>query len=176
MPRQDRSLSTLPAIATERLDLRPLQPGDAQAFRAMTDEPGITDVVDFLPTPFLLDDATRLILGRRDGRDCFWGVWTRDPSVLIGTVGTHLVDADAIEIGYWLATGHHRLGFGSEAVSALLPVLSDAYPHRRILAECRPQNEASWRLLERLGFAADGSDGKRDGRKRLAFPRPAERR
>ena len=169
MTRQDPSLLALPAVATERLALRPLQPDDADAFRAMTDEPAITDVVADLPCPFTLADATRLIVGQGDGRDAFWGVWPRRAQTLLGTIGTHLVNEDEIEVGYWFASAHHGRGFASEAVVGLLPVFAEVYPHRRVFAECRPQNAASWRLLERAGFRADGTLGKRDGRKRLVL-------
>jgi RimJ/RimL family protein N-acetyltransferase len=40
---------------------------------------------------------------------------------------------------------------------------------RRIFAECRPQNVASWRLLTKVGFRADGLAGARSGRKRLVL-------
>ncbi len=67
------SLITLSPITTERLRLRPLGPTDPDAFRLMTDEAEITAAVDFLPTPFTLSDAQRLIKGDGDERDCFWG-------------------------------------------------------------------------------------------------------
>jgi RimJ/RimL family protein N-acetyltransferase len=135
----------------------------------MTDEPTITNAIHFLPTPFTLADAQQLIAGKGDGRDCFWGVWLRGSAALIGTVGTHLRGADEIEIGYWLASSAHGHGFGAEAASSIVRALKSAYPAYRIIAECRPQNEASWRLLEKIGFKADGRDGLRSGRKRLIF-------
>jgi hypothetical protein len=66
-----RSFQTIPQIDTERLRLRPLGPEDASAFRAMTDEPAITDAIEFLPTPFELEDAHQLIASNGGGRDCF---------------------------------------------------------------------------------------------------------
>jgi RimJ/RimL family protein N-acetyltransferase len=135
----------------------------------MTDEPAITHAIDFLPTPFMLADAQQLIGGGGDGMNCFWGVWFRQSAALVGAVGAHLRGADEIEIGYWLASSVHGRGVGSEAASSIVNALTAAYPARRIVAECRPQNVASWRLLERIGFAADGRDGLRAGRKRLIF-------
>lgn len=170
--RTEAALAAHHVVTTARLDVRPLTLADAEAFRAMTDEPAITDVVHLLPTPFTLAQAARLIAGQGDGRDCFWGVWPRRETTLIGTVGTHLVGADEIEIGYWFSTAHQGRGFATEAVAGLLAALVEAYRHRRIFAECRPENLASWRLLERLGFEPDGTDGKRDGRKRLSLAGP----
>lgn len=163
------SLTTLPPIATARLRLRPLRPADAEAFRRMTDEPAVIDAINFLHAPFTLADARRLIAGEGDGRDCFWGVWLREDETLVGTVGAHLRGADEMEIGYWFSSSVHGLGVGGEAVGSLVEALRTAYPERRLFAECRPENWASWRLLERIGFSADGTDGARAGRKKLAL-------
>jgi RimJ/RimL family protein N-acetyltransferase len=165
------SLLTLSPVTTKRLSVRALRPSDAAVFRQMTDEPAITEVIDFLPAPFTLLDAERLIKGNGDGRDCFWGVWLRESASLIGTVGTHLRSFDELEIGYWFASSVHGQGFGAEAAGAVVHAVCVAFPDRRIVAECRPQNEASWRLLEKIGFRADGTDGVRSGRKRLSFAR-----
>jgi RimJ/RimL family protein N-acetyltransferase len=163
-------LPALPStIDTRRLRLRPLTRNDTESFRDMTDEPAITGAIDFLPTPFTLRDAERLIDGNRDGRDCFWGVWQNDNLQLIGTVGTHLRGTDEIEIGYWFATAALGHGFAFEAAAAIVAALLQATPNRRIFAECRPDNERSWRLLERMGFQADSRGGLRSGRKRLVF-------
>ncbi|HEX3982277.1 MAG TPA: GNAT family N-acetyltransferase [Acidisoma sp.] len=166
-------LSALSAQTTERLFLRPLVHADAHAFRAMTDDPAITDCVHFLDSPFTLENAERLILGAGDGRDCFWGVWLRDRPDLLGTVGTHLRDEAEIEIGYWFAPAAQGLGLASEAGAAILTMLRATYPERRIFAECRPENARSWRLLERLGFRSLRTPGARPGRARLTLQRTA---
>jgi RimJ/RimL family protein N-acetyltransferase len=139
----------------------------------MTDEPAITTAIDFLPTPFTLLDALKLINGHGDGRDCFWGASLRQEAFLIGTVGTHLRAADELEIGYWFVSSVRGQGIATEAADAVVRLVSTAFPNRRIVAECRPQNEASWRLLEKIGFRADGADGARPGRKRLVLVRKA---
>jgi RimJ/RimL family protein N-acetyltransferase len=162
-------LSSLPPIATARLLLRPCGFGDAEQLRAMTDEPSITSAVDFLPSRFELHDAERLIAGDGDGHDCFWGVWPNGGGDMIGTVGTHLRGTDAIEIGYWFAAKMRGRGIAAEAVTAVLAALGSAYPGRLVFAECRLDNVASCRLLEKVGFRADGSDGLRPGRKRLVL-------
>jgi RimJ/RimL family protein N-acetyltransferase len=163
------SLLTLPPITTERLHLRALGPSDADAFRQMTDEPAIINAIDFLTTPFTLLDAQKLISGNGDGTNCFWGVWLRENASLIGTVGTHQRPIEELEIGYWFASSVHGRGIGTEAADAVVRTVSAAFPDRRIVAECRPENAVSWRLLEKIGFRADGADGARSGRKRLVF-------
>ncbi len=161
----ERMLTDLPPVLTDRLCLRPLKHADADPFRAMTAEPAILAAIHFLSAPFSIADAERLILGDGDGRDCFWGVWLRDEHLLLGTVGTHLRSAEGIEIGYWFAAAARGRGLASEAVRGIVRTLADAYPHRRIYAECKPENQASWRLLEKLGFKLAGGKGHRPGRK-----------
>jgi RimJ/RimL family protein N-acetyltransferase len=89
--------------------------------------------------------------------------------VLVGTVGTHLRGADEIEIGYWFASFAQGRGFAAEAAASVVHILAAAYPERRIVAECRPENFASRRLLRKIGFQSDGSNGQRSGRKRFLF-------
>ncbi|RDE08189.1 GNAT family N-acetyltransferase [Pelagibacterium lacus] len=161
------SLSAMPGFATARLSLRPLGPGDAAAFHALTDDPAILDMVHFLSQPFTLADAAQLLAGEGDGRDCFWGVF--DGPALVGTVGTHLRGDQEIELGYWFAPAARGQGFAAEAATGMIETLRAAWPGRRLVAECRPENRPSWRLLEKLGFRSDGSDGARPGRKRFTF-------
>jgi len=158
-----------PSITTTRLRLRPLRELDAEAFRRMTDEPSIIAAVDFLRAPFPLADAIGLIRGRGDGGDCFWGVWRKDDETLVGTVGTHLREGAELEIGYWFSSSARGQGVAGEAVGAVVQAVKGACPDRRLYAECRPQNTSSLRLLESLGFRADGMDGARAGRKKLTL-------
>lgn len=132
----------------------------------MTDHPTVTSLVHFLPQPFTEADAVRLIRGAGDGRDCFFGGWCRDGK-LAAVVGTHLRREDEVEIGYWVHADLHGQGYATEAASALLGQLRQAFPRRRIVAECRAENSASWHVLEKLGFRSPGEEGQRPGRLRL---------
>lgn len=167
------TLADLPRIETARLAIAPLQVTDAPALRQLTDDPAITAAVDFLPTPFTLQDAEDLIRSCGRGRDCFLGAWTRDgvpdaaSRALAGVVGTHLRGAGTIEIGYWVGGAARGRGFAYEAVSAILDLLGERFPARLIVAECRPTNVASWGLLEKLGFRDTGEEGHRPGRRLL---------
>ncbi|WP_366658445.1 GNAT family N-acetyltransferase [Fodinicurvata sp. EGI_FJ10296] len=163
------ALTVLGTIRTARLAIRPLIDADAAAFAAMTDDPAITEIIHFLPTPFTMDDATRLIAGEGDGRDCFFGVWRQGDDMMIGTVGTHLRGADQIEIGYWFATAARGRGMASEAVSAVVHRIRESYPDRRLYAECLADNRPSWALLERVGFHPTDTPGDRPGRMRLVY-------
>jgi RimJ/RimL family protein N-acetyltransferase len=151
------------AITTSRLRIAPLQPADAPALRAITDDPAVIGAIHFLRAPFTLADAEALIRGGIHGVEQFLGVWQGE--TLIGVAGTGRRGA-AIEVGYWFGSRYWGQGFGGEAVGAVVAALRREHPEAAIIAECRRDNRASWRLLERLGFRAAGP-GERPGRELL---------
>lgn len=163
------TLATFPSFETSRLFLRGLTDGDAQALQSLTNHPEITEIVHFLPTPFSVQDAQKLIEGRSDGQDRFVGVWFRGQPAMVAVMGVHLRDNDEIEIGYWVHPQQHRKGIAREALSALLAKLNSLFPHRTLIAECRPENQASWALLEKSGFVATQAAGHRPGRRRFIW-------
>ncbi len=154
------------SIGTRRCRIAELRVQDARALQAITDV-SVTSHVHFLPEPFTLADAEALIRDGRGGR--FLGVWSRDRSRLFGVVGVHPKTSYEVEVGYWFAAPARGQGLADEAVGSVIASLADRDPARRIVAECRPDNAASWRLLHRVGFAPMGEPGERPGRERLSW-------
>ena len=74
-----------------------------------------------------------------------------------------------MELGFWLGVPWHGRQYGAEAARAMLGLLREAFPERRIVAECPRENSASWRLLRRLGFSPCDNRGARKGAQLLAF-------
>lgn len=165
------SLAGLPALGTERLRIAQLVPGDAEAVRDLTDDPAITGAIDFLPQPFTLADAEGLVRSGAHGRDVFLGARERTTSGLVGVVGAHLRAERSVEIGFWIGGAARGRGYASEAVAAVVALLGRRLPRRAIVAECRPENVASWGLLRTLGFRDTGEEGHRPGRRVLALRR-----
>jgi RimJ/RimL family protein N-acetyltransferase len=56
------------------------------------------------------------------------------------------------ELGWVLDPEHSGHGYASEAVRALLRICFEDLGLRRVSAECFAANEASWRLMERVGM------------------------
>lgn len=161
-----KSLSDFPLISTARLRITPLIDGDVSAFQRLTNDPSITDVVEFLPTPFTELDALQL-LRTQDKNNCFLGAWLGED--LVGTVGIHLRKQDRLEIGYWVGTSFQGLGYAHEATSAVIAELTRLYDGLEIIAECRLENAASWNLLQKLGFRSTSERGHRPGRALLTM-------
>jgi ribosomal-protein-alanine N-acetyltransferase len=59
-------------------------------------------------------------------------------------------------IGYWLGKEHRRRGYMSEAIRLILALGFEDLNLHRVQAYVDPTNEASRKLLEKLGFACEG--------------------
>ena len=59
-------------------------------------------------------------------------------------------------LGYWVGAAYARQGFMTAAVRAVVPFVFDSLELHRLEAACLPENTASMRLLERVGFKREG--------------------
>lgn len=64
--------------------------------------------------------------------------------------------AQTASLGYWIGAPFARQGYMTHALSALIPFAFDELNLHRIEAACLPDNEASRRLLKKLGFHEEG--------------------
>ena len=139
-------------IATPRLRLRHARPDDLAAMHAILSDPRAMTWWSTPPHETL--DQTRIWLdsmfrGNAEGSDDF--IIERDGCV-IGKAGFF----KAPELGYILHPDHWGLGLASEAVGAAVAHAFATHDHDALEADVDPANQASIRLLERLGFARTG--------------------
>jgi RimJ/RimL family protein N-acetyltransferase len=165
----DSRLADIILVETERLQLAPLDTRDSVELRILTDDRAITEAIDFLPSPLTQSDADALIAHQQVDRDVFFGIRIRKDGSLVGVIGAHLL-ASEVEIGYWIGMDFQGHGFATEALRGLVARLRWTSSSRQIFAECKLENRASWRVLEKAGFVPAGSAGRRAGRQRLIFP------
>jgi ribosomal-protein-alanine N-acetyltransferase len=154
---------------TERLVIQPLQAADAFQLVVLTNDPLVANGVSLLRQPFTLADAQDLIALPRAKKGCFASVRLGSNGPFVGCVGAVARAASDIEMGFWLGVPYHGKQYGAEAAQAMLGLLRDAFPDKRIVAECPRENSASWRLLKRLGFCPSGTSGARKGAQLLIF-------
>jgi ribosomal-protein-alanine N-acetyltransferase len=68
----------------------------------------------------------------------------------------HRGSAQSCTLGYWVGERHKRRGYTSAAVRPLLQFAFRELGLHRVEAACQPENDASRKLLLRVGFAEEG--------------------
>jgi RimJ/RimL family protein N-acetyltransferase len=154
---------------SERLLLAPLEASDAFSLVVLTNDPLVAAGVSLLRQPFTLGDAQDLIGFARLHKGCFASVRLGENGPFIGCAGALVRNATDIEMGFWVGAPYHGRKYGAEAARAMLGLLRDAFPERRIVVECVRENAASWRLLRKLGFSPGDDKSARKGARVLTF-------
>lgn len=151
-------------LHTARLVLRPY---------ALSDVPELHDLV-LRNYPDLLESFPKTVgvVARPDGgaayirerlefwveRKAFWyGLWLRDGGH-IGQLQVKNIDwgVPSAELGYFVDAAHRGHGYAAEALGAILKLCLQDRGFKRLYGRILPNNVASMRLVEKLGFAAEG--------------------
>lgn len=143
-------------IVTPRLVVRRLRPEDAVALYEYL---SIPEVYRYEPgEPLDLQQAQDLAV-EMSASDDFWAVELRAEQKVIGQVFFKHIEPVHLmtwELGYILSPRYQRQGYASEAASVLVRTgFAEAGIHR-VVAHCNPENLASWKLLEKIGFRREG--------------------
>lgn len=152
-------------LFTERLALRPLETADAPFIAAFLSDWEVIKQTAALPHPY--DERTALTwvarVRRRHaaGTQYAFATTLRGEDRLIGVVSLALMEADGNvfgEVGYWLGRPHWNQGYASEAVSAITDFAFDTLGLGRVEAVTFKENEASARVLAKLGFRLERAE------------------
>lgn len=147
-------------IRTPRLCLRCWRPADAEA-ACEAIEASLEHLRPWMPwiagEPMSLDDRVaqlRLFRARFDGDDDYiYGIWDRDETVVLGGTGLHRrVGEEGLEIGYWIRADRAGEGLVTESTAALTRVAFAIHGVDRVEIHCAPDNHASARVPEKLGY------------------------
>jgi RimJ/RimL family protein N-acetyltransferase len=145
-------------VETERLRLRPFSRGDVDAVFAYRSRDDVSRFM--LDGPMSREACAEAVQARigqvaweGDGDKILLAVERREDAVLIGEVVLILRNAESMqaEIGYILHPDHQGHGYATEAAGRLLELAFAAGVHRTC-ARCHARNDASWRVMERLGM------------------------
>ena len=154
-------------IETDRLVVRPLQPGDGpQHFRAVLESlpelrrwPASLRWALEEPSEEGSEGYCRWAAGEfREGRDFAMLLTLRGTGEIVGASG--LQDPDwtvpSFDIGWWGCTGHLGQGLVTEGARAVLEWGFGTLGARRVHAAVDEENTASWRICERIGMDYEG--------------------
>ena len=161
-------------LETPRLILRRFVPTDAPALAHYRSLPEVARYQSW-DTPFALERAEAFIAWLGLHHPDTPGEWHQlaiaergRPDVLIGDCGFHPHGDEprVADVGFTLDPALQGRGYATEAVGAVVRYLFAVRDKHRVVADCDTRNDASWRLLERLGFRREGElrESYHDGR------------
>lgn len=148
-------------LRTPRLTLRQPDAGDVAAMFAIRSDPEVTRYWSGSPWQSLEEAAQWLEgveAGHRDGSALQFVIDLRDSTRTIGgcTLFNFHRGCRRAEIGYLLGRPYWGRGYMNEALRAMIAHAFGALSLRRLEADIDPDNIASARSLERLGFRHEG--------------------
>jgi len=149
------------SLETPRLRLRAVRGSDAPALLEIFADPAVARYGSSPPWADLAEAERRVardLQGGADGSVLALLVERAADARVIGRCVLFHVDRGCrrAEVGYALASSAWGQGYAREAVQALLDYGFEHLDLNRVEADIDPRNTASARLLERLGFRAEG--------------------
>jgi ribosomal-protein-alanine N-acetyltransferase len=149
-----------PTLSTPRLRLRQFRAEDADAMhRCFTDAEAMRFWNHLVHTKRIeTERAVRRCIDCTPSYYRFWAVADGKTDRCLGMVTYHHghIRNKRVEIGYIIDPAHHRKGIATEAVSAMLDFCFGELGLHRVQAFTHPDNTASRKLVEKLGFRREG--------------------
>jgi ribosomal-protein-alanine N-acetyltransferase len=149
---------TPPEILTSRLRLRALKRDDSRAVGSYAFDPEVAKFMPWRPQATELF-AAGLVDVFMEPQFLNWAITFPEQDAAVGMVFLHSFSRQhhKAEIAFNLSRAHWRKGLAGEAAAAVLAFAFEELGLNRVEALCMPQNEASRRLLERLGMVYEGT-------------------
>ncbi len=146
-------------LKTRRLEIREFESGDLRAVHACTSDPVVARWFSWGPNT---ESETRDFLERvvraatLPARESYVLAVVFPEHGLIGCCFLDRRREREFELGYYLRRDHWNQGIATEAVEAVVPFAFRELGAHRIFARVDPENLASARVLERVGFRLEG--------------------
>ncbi|MBL8710430.1 MAG: GNAT family N-acetyltransferase [Rhodospirillaceae bacterium] len=161
-------LTTAPDLATERLVLRPLRAADAPRIVLLVNDFEVARYTATIPHPYDQKMAEEFVStqeaspgakdrfpGDPDGAVVF-GIECKKDGLLIGCVGLQKTP-DGPELGYWIGKEYWGHGYATEAAARVVRLAFETYRLPSLIASAVTINDASHRVLEKIGFSISGT-------------------
>lgn len=143
-----------PILADEVVRLRPWRQDDVGALVGALTDPEISLWIDRIPFPYTESDA-RAFVGSSPG------FAVTDPATggLLGACGVEWIDPgqSVATVGYWLRPEARGHGAATAATRLVARWVLAELGFERLELRADPENAASCRVAERLGFTLDGT-------------------
>lgn len=143
-------------IRTERLIVRPFRAADAADLYAYLSNP---QTYIYEPGEPITMSLAGVVAADMATSPDFWAVEVAAIGKQIGQLYLKQIEPLELltcELGYIFNPAYQRQGYAAEAAAALVAHAFTVRRMHRIYAHCNPENIASWKLLERIGFRREG--------------------
>lgn len=153
--------SRIPTLETPRLILRGMRVSDAADMFAYAKDPAVTEFLTWYPHANAEETRQYLTyVGQRYRTGDFydWAVVDQESGHMIGTCGftSFNCPSDSAEVGYVLNPAYQGRGLATEAVRRVIRFGFEELELHRIEAHFMEGNDASRRLMERVGMTFEG--------------------
>jgi len=146
-------------IETARLCLRPQQMEDAHAiFDQYAQDVAVTRYLTWRPHQDVEEtkDFVRRCNAAWQDRSAFpWAIIRKADSQLLGMIEIR-IDGHRVDLGYGIARQYWGQGYTTEAVAAIMDWAWQQPSVYRVWAVCDIENQASARVLEKVGMQREG--------------------
>jgi RimJ/RimL family protein N-acetyltransferase len=105
--------------------------------------------------PFRQETRTDLERTYDNLKDAQWFFVEKKNGTKIGFIA-HFLSAGEIELGYFIVPSERGKGYVAEAIKIIVDYLFLSKEAVRIQAKADPENIASWKALEKVGFKREG--------------------
>ncbi len=142
-------------IETERLLIRYIQAKDLDdMFEYLSDE----EVMRYERQTFTKESIAKSIQDFLPYNN-FYAAVLKDSGKMIGQVFVGKNNPERFNeynVGYIFNPKYHSKGYCTEATKALCKYAFEELNAHRLTAKCNPENVASWRVMEKVGFKREG--------------------
>jgi [ribosomal protein S5]-alanine N-acetyltransferase len=147
-------------LKTSRLLLRPIDSGDAEALWPFVSDPEVPRLMDWEAHRTPEETQTFIAAmeeGRADGTRLVWVLLEEEK--VVGIMGLHGIArsyrawlVDRADLGYWVGPPFQSKGLATEACREVLRFAFDVLKLHKVTVGCLRENEASRRVIEKIGF------------------------
>ena len=144
-------------LSSDRLLLRPVNKSDAEAIFKYRSDAVTNQYQGWIPKT--IDDAHHFVSKVAPELNVYdtwfqFAIVLKETGELVGDIGIHFLDEEnyQAEIGCTLAKSQHGKGIANEALKTTIDYLFGDLKKHRISCSIDPDNIASIKMIERLGF------------------------
>jgi [ribosomal protein S5]-alanine N-acetyltransferase len=158
---EEEGVTTVPALLTERLRLRPFTLADAPVVQALAADERVAALTLNIPHPYPPGAAEEWIATHAPaasaGTAYTFAIERATDNALLGAIGMHPnARHRRAEIGYWLGVPYWGQHYMSEAARRVVTFGFDILALNRVQATCLPRNLASAGVMQNAGMTYEG--------------------